>query len=199
MFSSNSGIQDQPELIPNGTLANALLVIKGLNTSKTSGATYLNLELRITDGPYEGRVIFDMTMNPFDSNCTDKARRMGIMTLTRICEAVGIFKHDDESSYARYNESDIPIQDIMFEIDSQVVPIKIKVEKGTDGHADKNRVGEWLTPNPKSGPAFKAYEALKSGQTSVGSASPGKTNAFSGSPAQAPSAQAGAPAWLGRP
>src|SRR3546814_2286242 len=43
------------------------------------------------------------------------------------------------------------------------VAVKLKVEKGTEGYDDKNRVAEYLTPNPAS-PGNKGWVLLSAGQ-----------------------------------
>src|SRR3546814_11162285 len=45
------------------------------------------------------------------------------------------------------------------------VAVKLKVEKGTEGYDDKNRVAEYLTPNPAS-PGNKGWVLLSAGQRS---------------------------------
>jgi hypothetical protein len=52
------------------------------------------------------------------------------------------------------------------------VAIKIGVEKGTGGHADKNKVAEYLTPNPASQSGHKHYQRLVAGQFAPDGAKP---------------------------
>jgi hypothetical protein len=193
MFSSTSGIQEAPALIPAGTLSKAVILVRELKTSQKTGATYLDIELRLFDGSFEGRRIYDMIMNPFCENASEGGRKMGILAITRICEAIGIFKVNDEASYARYEGRGI--DDVIRDIESQTVAIKIKIEQGQDGRADRNKVSEWLTPNPKAGSAHKGWNDMVNGVSNVATAP-----AAFGAPAAAPrAASASEPSWLNKP
>lgn len=190
MFSPTSSQQEAISLIPQGTLCKAHLTVRAIKNSKSSGAQYLDIELTITDGDYAGRKIFDMIMDPFCPNASDGGRKMGLLALTRICEAGGLFKPADETSYTRYNAPGATIQDVIRDIDGGKLGIRVKVEKGTDGYADKNKVGEWLTPNPNSGSGYKGWTELISGNQ------PATRSAAFAAPA-APAS--GAPSWLNKP
>jgi hypothetical protein len=190
MFSPNSSQQDAIALIPQGTLCKAYLTVRSIKKSKASGAQYLDVELTMADGAFAGRKIFDMIMDPFCPNASDGGRKMGLLALTRICEAVGIFKPADENSYTRYNSEGTSIGDVIADIDGGTIGVRVKVEKGTDGYADKNKVGEWLTPNPNSGSGYKGWTELISGNQPAT-----RSTAFA-----APAAPAsGAPSWLNKP
>lgn len=198
MFSPQSSVQERPELLPPGTLAKALLIIKDTKTGKESGATYTDVELRVCEGPFEGRVFFDMIMNPFDPKASEGGKKMGILALTRICEAIGIFNVNDPKSYERYADPNCTIFDVLPDLDGQTVAVKVKVEKGKNGHADKNKVAEWLTPNPNSGTGFKGWEELAKGPSNP----PQRANAFGGgstNKTQSQSAADGSPTWLTNP
>ena len=190
MFSPTSSQQDSISLIPQGALCVANLVVRSIKNSKASGAQYLDVELTVLAGDYQGRKVFDMIMDPFCPNASDGGRKMGLLALTRICEAIGLFVPTDESSYTRYNAPGTTIQNVISDIDGRKVAIRVKVEKGTDGYADKNKVGEWLTPNPNSGSGFKGWNELVNGAQPVTRAA-----------AFAPPVQAGsgAPSWLNKP
>ena len=76
-------------------------------------------------------------------------------------------------------------------MDGQRVAIKVKVEKNTDpAYADKNKVGEWLSPNAASG-GYRDFQKLIAGQSGV--VEQARSAAFS---APAPSA---APGWVKTP
>lgn len=195
LFSPESSVQAQPELIPAGTLVKALLVCKGVKASQNTGANYVNVELRVSEGPLEGRVFFDMIMDPFHDKASDGGRKMGILALTRIGEAIGMFDVSKPESYNRYADPKTTIFDVVRDIDGGRVAVKVKVEKGTDGHADKNKVGEWLTPNPNSGSGHKGWADLHNGP-----ANPPARAAFgAATAAAAPTAQGGTPGWLTKP
>ena len=86
MFSPTSGAGSAPELIPNGTLAWALVTVSGAKQSKTSGGTYYPVTLTIIGGEYEGRKVFDMIPDVQDDRNGEKWRKMGITSITRIFE-----------------------------------------------------------------------------------------------------------------
>lgn len=195
MFSPESSVQAQGELIPAGTLLSAILVVKEVKTSQASGAQYANVELRVIGGPYEKRVFFDMIMDPFDSKASEGGKKMGILALTRIAEAVGIFNVTVPDSYNRYSDPSVTIYDVIKDIHGKKVAVKVKVEKGTDGHADKNKVSEWLTPNPNSGTGYKGWTDLLAG----GGNPPQRAGAFGGAPTSATPAAGGPASWLTKP
>lgn len=190
MFSPTSGAGSAPELIPNGTLAWAILTVQAAKQSKSSGGTYYPVTLTIVGGEYEGRKVFDMLPDVQDERNGEKWRKMGITNITRIFESSGWFKPSDPASYNAYNGKDTLA--IMNGMDGQRVAIRIKVEKNTDpAYADKNKVADWLSPNPASG-GFKDYQKLIGGQGAVDTA---RGQAFA--PA-APSVGA-APGWVKSP
>lgn len=187
MFTPNSGAGSAPELIPNGTLAWALITIGGAKQSKSTGGTYYPVTLTIVGGEYEGRKVFDMLPDVQDERNGEKWRKMGITSITRIFESSGWFTPAKPESYNAFNGKDTLA--IMNGMDGQRVAIKVKVEKNTDpAYADKNKVGDWLSPNPASG-GSKDYQKLIGGQGAVEQA---RGAAF------APSAGA-APGWVKPP
>jgi hypothetical protein len=192
MFSPTSSQQDAIALIPQGTLCVANLGVRAIKNSKSTGAQYLDVELTVLSGEYQGRKIFDMIMDPFDANASDGGRKMGLLALTRICEAIGIFNPTDEASYTRYNNPGTTIQNVIGDVEGRKVAVRVKVEKGTDGYADKNKVGEWLTPNPNSGSGFKGWNELVNGHQPTT-----RATAFAAPAAAAPAS--GAPSWLNKP
>ena len=198
MFSPQSSIQAQPELIPAATLVKCLLVCKDTKTSNNSGASYTDVELRVCEGEFEGRVIFDMIMNPFDPKASEGGKRMGILALTRIGEAIGMFEVSKPESYERYSDPKTSIFDVLGDIDGTIVAVKTKIEKGKDGHPDRNKVAEWLTPNPNSGSGFKGWTDLQAGNTGN---PPERAAAFGGGASrQNPNAaKSGQPDWLKKP
>lgn len=194
MFSPNSSKQDPVALIPQGALCKAHINVRSIKKSKSSGAQYLDVELTVTEGQYAGRKIFDMIMDPFCPNASDGGRKMGLLALTRICEAAGIFKPADEASYTRYNHENCTIGDVIGDIEGATLGIRVKVEKGTDGYADKNKVGEWLTPNPNSGSGYKGWTELISGNQPAT-----RSTAFAATANQTGAPTSGAPSWLNKP
>ena len=80
------------------------------------------------------------------------------------------------------------IEEIARLLDGLEVAIKVKIERSSDpAHADKNKVGEWLTPNPKSS-GYNGWKKLGQEDNSV-ETKPKFANPSSGT----------TPAWLKTP
>lgn len=176
-FSPSSGAGSAPDLIPHGTLSWAVITVKDKRNSKESNGEYYNLELTLQGGEHEGRKVFEMIPNIYDTNNSEKWRVSGIGAITRIFESSGWFKPAEPASYNAFAGK--PFSDIMLGMDGQRVAVKVKVEKSKDpAYADKNKVGEWLSPNPASRSGFSDYQKLIGGQQAVAAA---RSSAF-GSP-----------------
>ena len=204
MFSPESGAGESSQLIPAGTLHFAQFHPQEIRTSK-SGGRYASIELTLIDGPYERRKIWTLIMDPLDpKNVKPELRaegkadgaQMGLTALTRILESAGVFNIGNPATYRQFDGA--TFEQILAAADLKKVAIKIKVKKGTDGYEDKNDVGEWLSPNPKSG-GHRAWLTLIGGPDSIAAA---RQNAFNAGPVIPPVAkpQAGsAPGWLTKP
>ena len=151
LFSPESGKRTQGELIPKGTLAWVGVTFQAMKNSKESGGQYANFELTILgdDAPHAGRKIWTMICDPYDQRNSDKWRPMAVAAMTRIFEVYGVFTPENPDSYNKFNGA--PFSKICEELDGVVAAIKVGIESGQDGHADKNVVGDWLSPNPVSG------------------------------------------------
>jgi hypothetical protein len=57
--STNVGSTEM-ELIPKGTVAKAVLVVKERKSSQSTGGDYLSIELAIQGGQYNNRRVFGM-------------------------------------------------------------------------------------------------------------------------------------------
>ena len=90
-------------------------------------------------------------------------KKLGKKVLVRMLEAAGLVTVGNEESYGRFPT----IQDVINALNGQTVAIKVGIKKGTDGHADKNSVTDYYSPNPDSGYAdkFKQVMAGSSAQT----------------------------------
>ena len=194
MFSPTTGASQAPTLIPAGTLAFANVMVTDLKKSQASGGEYANIELTLDGGDFQGRKVFEMVANPLDNNNSEGWRGMAIANLTRMFEAAGIFKVEQPETYNQFNGK--PFTAICAALDGARIAIKIKVEKDKSGaYPDKNKVAEYLSPNPQSG-GNKSWEKLLSGNVSaVASARP---SAFGVAATPAP-ASASAPSWLNSP
>lgn len=192
MFSPTSGASSAPTLIPAGTTSFAIVKVRELKKSGTTGGEYADLELTLEGGDFEGRKVFEMIANPLDEKNSEGWRKMAVGSLTRMFEAAGVFNSANPESYNKFNGQDFTA--ICMALDGARIAIKVKIEKDKTGaYPDKNKVGEYLSPNPQSG-GHSGYQKLASGN--AGASAAARPAAFGGAGA-APSA--GAPAWLNRP
>jgi len=202
LFNPESGAAKPVNLIPAGELCFVKVGVRKINNSKETGGEYFDLELRVVGGPYHGRVVFDMLCSPFDTRNSEAWRAMGITGITRALEAAKVFVPEKPETYNMFN--DLPTgtpeeihkasQTLAHELDASLVAIKVKIEKGQDGYADKNKVGEWLSPNPKSG-GYKLFQKLvELSQTWEQAGEQARSGAFGGRPQQNSAPAAAAPA-----
>lgn len=193
MFSPTSGASQAPSLIPASTLAFAVVKVREIKKSKASNGEYADVELTLDGGDFQGRKIFEMVANPLDNNNSEAWRNMAIANLTRMFEAAGIFKPENPDSYNQFNgQSFLTICQFL---DGARIAIKVKVESDKScAYPDKNKVGEYLSPNPQSG-GHSGWKKLADGN--AGATAAARPAAFGASPA-APAA-GGAPGWLSGP
>jgi hypothetical protein len=200
MFDQTTGASGSSsnQLIPHGTLAFAAIKVTGVKKSKRTGGEYANLELTITEGEYQRRKVWTVIMNPQDPANMDDVKRaegkpdgakMGLVALTRIFEAAGVFTNDPRS-YQKFNGA--TFVEILQHIEGLTAGIKVKVAKGGDGYDDKNEVAEFLSPNPASGASLN-WNKLVGGAT----VQDARKSAFT-APVQAP-APIQAPAQAAKP
>lgn len=202
MFTPDSGKADKPALIPDKTIAFAQVRFQEIKNAKTSGGEYARLEFIITDGPYEGRRVYSIVMNPTDArNKNEAARaegkadaaRMGLTALTRMFEACRMFDHANPKSYSKFDG--MSFQDVIGHLDGNTVAIRIKIKPGTEGYEDRNEVADYLSPNPESGTS-KLWSQLTGGAPAVAQA---RSNAFSAPVAPQPKQSNGTPGWMRGP
>jgi hypothetical protein len=175
-FSGAAGAATNFDLLPKGLLVYAVLQVRGIQTSGT-GSRYLDVELTVDQGqPFAGRKLFDKIGDPFFEGNSEKYRQMGMVAVTRILEAG---KGAGPNNPAGYQLADFA------QLSGLRVPIKVGVENGTDGHDDKNRVAEFLTPNPASQSGHKGFLKLTSGDHGLSAPAQGQApaNGFGGAPA----------------
>lgn len=152
-FSAGAGASSGNELIPNGQLAWAIIQVRGVKQSQ-AGGQYIDLELTIDDGqPFARRKVWEMVGDPIFPGNSEEYRQMGMVAISRILESGRGAGPSNPGGYklASYEQ-----------LNGLRVAIRIGISKGKDGYQDKNRVGEWLTPNPAS-TASKEYNLLVSG------------------------------------
>lgn len=146
-FSPETKYESPNSLIPAGTLSFAKAKVRGIKSSNETQGRYGDVEL-ILAGRHENRRVFTVVMDPSDQRNSEKARQMGMVAIQHIAEASGLFNPQQPESYGRFAGKSF--QEVLMAIDGQRVAIKVGVEKGSNGHQDKNRVGDWLSPNPNS-------------------------------------------------
>ena len=154
-FSGSAGAATAFDPIPADMVLFAIMVVKG-NKKSASGGGFLDIELTIDQGqPHAGRKIFDMIGDPQNAGNSEKYREMGTIAITRILEAG---RNAGPHNVAGYQ---IPNYEALSGLR---VGIKTGIEQGTNGHSDKNRVKEWLTPNPASQSGNKGWVKLMAGE-----------------------------------
>ena len=156
-FSNHAGAASSFDTLPNGLLVFAILSVKGVKPTQTGGA-YIDCELTVDQGqPHAGRKIFEKIGDPANPANGEKYRELGTIAVTRILECRGAGPHN----MAGYKIDDYS------QLNGARVGIKVGIETGTAGHNDKNRVAEWLTPNPASQSGNKGYARLVAGDHGV--------------------------------
>jgi hypothetical protein len=184
------------ELIPHGTLAWAIVQVRPHNadadvipvpSKTTQGNSYLDLELTIDDGLYDGRKVWTMVGVAGKPQYTEQ----GAAAIRHMLEAGKGASPSNTQGY---------VIDSYMELDGLRVAVEIGVEKGgpkPDGgvYPDKNRVTRFLSPSPESDTHAK-FQMLVSGQQ-PGPKLVAPKAAVPAAPAPAArSAPAAAPAWL---
>lgn len=172
-------------LLPDGTLAKAVLHIRsGPSSIETVSKAnpdnaYLDCELTILEGPYARRKVWHRIGVRGSDGWVNQGR-------AAIRAALEFGRGASEQNPAGYQISDFA------DLDDLTVGIKIKIEKGTGGYADKNVVAQFLSPNPSSS-THKDFQALVSG------ALPAAQNVEAASnptPAQQAAPATNKPSWL---
>ena len=200
MFNKDSG--NGSALIAANSIANAILCVREIKQSKKTSGRYLDVELTIAGGPFEKRKVFTMICDPFDKRNSDKWIEMGVSTLTRILHSTGHFSEADESSYSRFTD----IKQMAIAMQGSKQTIKIGVEKGQDGHEDKNTVLEFGCPIKGKGgyPVWAKLNAVEpeaqapTQETVWAGAVPAVVPTVAPEPEQPPT-PTGAPSWLTAP
>lgn len=153
------------DLLPNGMVCFAYLNVRGVKTGKTPNektghpSVYLDCELTIAeDQPFQRRKLWTNIMDPFAPNNSAGAKEMGMASIKRILETGRWTPQYGAFDLARFSNGGYALNDYS-ELNGLRVAIKIGIEKGTSGYADKNKVAEFISPNQNSD-SFKAYERL---------------------------------------
>lgn len=175
------------ELIPAGTLAWAIVAMRPHNLdlgivttpSKSSDAGYLDVELTIEGGQYDRRKVWDM----IGVRGKEKYIQSGHAAIRHILEVGRGASPQNPNAYI-IGANTPPDSDMGYmELDGLKVAVKVTIEKGNDGHPDKNRV-RYLSPNPESD-TCKDFARLVAGDTAPAAAHAPKAAAPAASPAAA--------------
>lgn len=179
------------ELIPAGTIAKVVIIVRDIRHSQSTGAKYLDLELVVDGGKYDRRRIFSVICDPWDPATSEKAKEMAVGAITRAMESIGVFNPANPDTYNVFNNASI--NEVAEAMNTKSLHIVIGIQKGKDGRADKNEVKEWTSPNPKSN-GYKSYQLAQSGAESVGGAAAAPAATIS-KPAQ-PAVGTVKPPWM---
>lgn len=162
-FSGSAGAQTKFDTIPKGQLAWVHVQYRGMKDSQSSASRYLDLELTICDGqPYAGKKLWEMVGDPTWAENSDNYKQMGTIAITRMLEA-GRTQRGAGFEFEAFRAANGYTINDFGDLDNLIVPIKITEDKPEPGRDTKNRVGEWLTPNPESKSGHKGYTQLLSG------------------------------------
>jgi hypothetical protein len=187
--SSNTG-STSFDLIPAGTLAKVVVIVKEIKLSQATGAKVIDLELVIDGGKYDRRRVYGVICDPWDLKTSEKGKEMAVGTITRIMEYIGVFDPANPESYNAFNSAGI--EEVAMAINTKTAGIVIGIKKGSNGYSDRNEVKEWQSPNPKSN-GFKSFSAAQAGKETM--AAPSEAAATVLAPKPQPVAAA-APPWM---
>lgn len=145
-------------LLPNNQLAFVIVNYRAHKMSQSSPAKYLDLELTIDQGqPYAGRKLWTNVGDPFCQDNSEEYRQMGFNSICRMLEAGRGAGPNNPAAY------DIGAYPQGFaNLNGLRVAVRVGIEKGRDGYQDKNKIIEFLSPNPESS-SFKYWEMLVKG------------------------------------
>ena len=113
-------VNDSFELIPDNTVANAVIVSSDWTETKDKLGGYLKVKYEIIEGKYKGRFVFE---NINLQNANEVAVRIAQETLAKICKAIG--KDKVANSEELHN---IPLE------------IKIGISPAKEGYEPNNRI-----------------------------------------------------------
>lgn len=177
VFSNTSGASSPMDLIPPGALLWCLLTFRGMKDSN-SGGSYADLELAVADKqPFARKKLWEMCGDPDHRGNSEAYRAMGMTSLTRMMESAGLVNPEDPNSYERFNG--MSTEQVFMALDGKYVAVRVKIEKGGDGYEDKNKVGDYLTPN-KNSSSYKNFVKLTTGDHGVTKSPVGQAHGASG-------------------
>jgi hypothetical protein len=172
-MSTFSGYNDKaPDLIPPGTLCTGIVGVRAIKIGSGSGARYMDLEITINRGPYEKRKVWTNVMDPADPQQSAGGKEMGQRAIIRMFETAGIFVPGNLQSYQQWDGA--TIEQIGAALVGKEIAFSVKIES-QEGYADKNGIGDFLTPNPSSAVAAKWKKLLAQLQNPQAPAAPAQS------------------------
>ena len=158
-FSNGAGASTGSDILPKGLIVWAILSVRAVKTNANTGTRYIDVELTIDEGqPFAKRKFWDKIGDPQHAGNSEGYRQQGLVAVTRILEAGRGAGPANPDGYKIDNYE---------QLSGLRVAVKVGIEEGKDGYADKNKVVEWLTPNPASQSGHKLYQRLMAGEHNV--------------------------------
>lgn len=124
------------ELMPEG-MYTMIVDASEVKTPKSGNGEMLSLTLKIVDGKYDGRLVFE---NITLQNANEKAVQIGKGKLSALCRAVGVLQLTDST-----------------QLHDKPFLAKLKIGKARDGYEPRNEVAKY---EPKGGAVPVAASGL---------------------------------------
>jgi hypothetical protein len=148
------------ELIPDGTVVNAIIKLSGgtieipeygagryFKESMTTTAKWLPIELTIVGGAFDKRKVWQNIFvdgDAKDQNGISKARKIGLNTIKQMVDSGFGISPKDESEDARAKRASV--QGVHM-LNGMNISCTLGIEKGRDGYPDRNKIKTVLTPD----------------------------------------------------
>ena len=148
------------ELIPDGTVVNAIIKLSGgtieipeygagryFKESMTTTAKWLPIELTIVGGAFDKRKVWQNIFvdgDAKDENGISKARKIGLNTIKQMVDSGFGISPKDESEDARAKRASV--QGVHM-LNGMNISCTLGIEKGRDGYPDRNKIKTVLTPD----------------------------------------------------
>jgi len=190
------------ELIPDGTVVNAIIKLSGgtieipeygagryFKESMTTTAKWLPIELTIVGGAFDKRKVWQNIFvdgDAKDENGISKARKIGLNTIKQMVDSGFGISPKDESEDARAKRASV--QGVHM-LNGMNISCTLGIEKGRDGYPDRNKIKTVLTPDSPN--------YISSGNVVTGSATltPSTQSPQASAPQQNTTAGGVTPSW----
>ena len=190
------------ELIPDGTVVNAIIKLSGgtieipeygagryFKESMTTTAKWLPIELTIVGGTFDKRKVWQNIFvdgDAKDENGISKARKIGLNTIKQMVDSGFGISPKDESEDARAKRASV--QGVHM-LNGMNISCTLGIEKGRDGYPDRNKIKTVLTPDSPN--------YISSGNVVTGSATltPSTQSTRASAPQQNTTAGGVTPSW----